>query len=543
MSGRPPALAPAALIALFVVIGSLWISRPGLYYDETLFVQASYPRDDVPIAYTIHVRGRPVALMVISYLGALKGWLYAPLLRFVPPSAALVRLPMLLTGAAALGLFYLFARRAFGPPAALAALALAATDPIYLFTTRLDWGPVAIQRLCLAAGCFTVLRWWHKRRSRDLFWAFVAFGLGVFDKATFLWLLVALALAVTLVFPRHVWSSLRSRALPVALAGFLLGSLPFLYYCSKWPGETFRQQRETPDKYAEKLRGLQYTLEGIILIGWLSRDPDPQPTPAESFLARLVYAVSPPQPFLETLVLPAWLAALLLLPGLPFHPWGRGMLFILLFLLFAFAQMLPIRNAGSAHHLALLLPFPHLFVAAGFTGARARIDPWLRHPRHRRAASLTLALTVALLAAVNLRAVAHHYYRILAFGGGNGWSEAIYSLHRSLERFHAERIFLLDWGMTNQLRFLSQDRLPLVEVPQPQGPDENAPYLQQWFSNPNVLFVKPAPGDPPAFPQVLAAFRRALAERNIQPQILETIRDQRGRPIYEILSLRPAPPN
>ena len=101
MLGRPVIL---ALIALFVVLGSLWISSPGLYYDEVLFLQASYPRDDVPIAYTMHIRGRPVALMLISYLGALKGWVYAPLLRLFPPSAALVRLPMLLAGAAAFAL-------------------------------------------------------------------------------------------------------------------------------------------------------------------------------------------------------------------------------------------------------------------------------------------------------------------------------------------------------------------------------------------------------------------------------------------------------
>ena len=536
MPGRPIVL---ALIALFVVLGSLWISRPGLYYDEVLFIQASHPRDDIPIAYTMHFRGRPVALMLISYLGALKGWLYAPVLRLFPPSAALVRLPMLLAGAAALGFFYLFARRAFGSTAALGALALAATDPTYLFTARLDWGPVAIQRLCLAAGCFAALRWWQKRRSRDLFWGYLAFGLGVFDKATFLWLLVALGLATALVFSRQVWRSLRSQALPIALAGFLLGSLPFLYYCWKGPGETFRQQRDTPDKYAEKLRGVQYTLEGVGLIGWFSRDPDLRPASPDSALARLVYAISPPQPFVETLLLPACVAALLLLPGLPFHPWGRGMLFLLLFLVFVFVQMLPLQGAGAAHHLALLLPFPQLFVAAGLTGARARLDPWLPRPSLRRAASLVLALVITLLAAANLRVVAHHYYRILAFGGAGGWTEAIYALHQSLEQSRAEKIFLLDWGMMNQLRLLSRDRLPLVEAAQPQGPEDNAPYLQSWLGNPNVLFVKPAPGEPPVFPQVLVAFGKALRQQGKEPRIVETVRDYRGRAVYEVLTVKP----
>ena len=540
MDIRPPAQTPrwarfaaCGLIGLFVALGSLWISRPGLYYDETLFIQASWARDDVPIAYTIHWRGRPVALMLISYLGALKGWLYAPLLAALEPSAALVRAPALAMGAAALGFFYLFARRAFGWQAGLAALALAATDPIYLFTTRLDWGPVAIQRLCLAAGCFAVLRWWQKRRGRDLFWGAFAFGVGVFDKATFLWLLAAMAAAAVVVFPRAVWRSLRPRAAAIVLAGLLLGSAPFLYYCWKWPGETFRRQREDPARYAEKLRGVQYALEGTILVGWLSRDPDASPAPPPDALARLVFAVVPRRPAVETLLLPACVAAVLILPGLAWHPWARGMLFLLVFLILVVAQMLPVANAGAAHHLALLVPFPHLLAAAGLAGARARLDPWFR-----RAGGTVFAAIVLVIAAANLRGVAHHYYRILAFGGGSGWSEAIYSLHDSLQRSRAERIFLLDWGMINQLRLLSRDRLPVVEAPQPQGPADTAPYLEEWLSRPNVLFVKPAPDEAPAFPQVTAAFRAALERRGLRAEVLETVRDLRGRGVYEILVVR-----
>ena len=153
------------ITAAFVGLGSLWIAWPGLEYDEARFVVASYPSPDVQAAYTMHFRGRPVVLMVVSYMGALKGWLYIPIPKAWPPSAALVRLPMLLVGAAGLYCFYHFARRAFGTTAALAALALAATDPIYLFTTRLDWGPVAIQHFCLLGGCLAFLKWWQQRRA------------------------------------------------------------------------------------------------------------------------------------------------------------------------------------------------------------------------------------------------------------------------------------------------------------------------------------------------------------------------------------------
>lgn len=527
------------LLAAFVGLGSLWISRPGLQYDETLFVLASYPRDDTPIACTLHFGGRPVALMIISYLGALKGWLYQPIVQVWSGSAALVRFPALLIGATSLGFLYLFTRRAFGWPAALAALALAATDPIYLFSTRLDWGPVAIQRLCLLAGCFGVLRWWQKKRARDLGLGFFVMGVGVFDKATFLWLLAALALSTVIVFPRALWRSLRPAPLAVATAGLLLGAGPFLYYNWKWPGEIFRPNVGRADNYGEKLRSIQFLIEGTALVGWISRDMDGPPLPPRDPMARAVYAIAPHEPLAETLLLPAATLALFLLPVLPFTPWGRGMLFALLFCLFAFAQMLPIRHAGAVHHLALCLPFPHVFVAAGLVGAREGLRAWLIRGTWRRIATVVLwALVLALLGA-NLRVVAHHYFRILGYGGGIGWSEAIYSLEQSLQRSQAERILLLDWGMSTQLRLLSGDRLPLEEAAHPQGPSYDASYMEGDLPNPRVLYVRHAAGEPAAFPQIAEAFQKLVALRGQRSEVVETIRDGRGRPIYEVLAVQP----
>jgi len=531
------------VLAAFVGLGSLWIARPGLQYDETLFLMASRPRADTPIAYTMHFGDRPVALMIISYLGALKGWVYAPLLGTRPASPAGVRLPAMLIGAAGLAFLYLFARRAFGWQTALLALALASTDPVYLFTTRLDWGPVAIPRLCLLAGCFGVLRWWQKQRLRDLGLACFAFGLGVFDKATFLWMLVALAAAALLVFPRSLWRGIRSPALPVALAGLVIGSAGFLYYAWKWPGETFRHQTEPPEGYAEKLRGAQHILQGAVLVGWISRDVDGEPLAPPDPLARAVYAVAPRLPHARTLLLPAALAALLLLPALPFRPWGRGMLFTLLVCLIAFAQMLPVRSAGAAHHLALLLPFPQLFVAAGLLGARQGLLAWLSRPPWPRVTVAALGILAAALLAANLRGVAHHYFSILGYGGGPGWSEAIYPLERSLHNARPERIVLLDWGMTMQLRLLSGDRLPLVEAEQPQGASYNPRSIEIHLANPRAVFVQHAPGESSAFPQIAAAFHKLAAERGFETRVVETIRDGHGRPVYQILSLRkPARP-
>ncbi|MBI3696309.1 MAG: glycosyltransferase family 39 protein [Acidobacteria bacterium] len=533
-------IAALLIASLFFGLGSLWIAWPGPEYDETLFVLASFPRPDTPLEYAMKFRNSQVALMLDTYLGALKGWLYRPILQMRPGSMAWVRRPVLLLGALSIYLLYLFARRAFGWQTALLALALAATDPIYLFTTRLDWGPVAIQHFCLLAGCWGVLRWWQERRGRDLALAFFVMGVGIWDKATFLWLLAALALSAAIVFPRQLRDALRPRAATIATAAMLLGAAPFVYYNLKRPGATFRQQADRTSQYAEKMLAARYVLEGVALVGWITADMDGSPLDPPDRLARAIYQLAPREPLAKTLLLPASILALLLLPALPFTPWGRGMLFALSFCVLAFVQMLPIRNAGAAHHLALLLPFPQLFVAAGLLGAWERMQSWLAG-RGRWIAHIVLWAVVMALLAMNLRAVAHHYFRILGYGGSSGWSEATYSLQHSLEQRRPDKAVLLDWGMATQLRALTGDRLPLEEASQPQGPSYNAGYLARDFSNPRVLYVQYTAGAPPAFPQIAEAFLKLAAARGYGAGIVETVKDRRGRAIYELLSLQPPP--
>jgi 4-amino-4-deoxy-L-arabinose transferase-like glycosyltransferase len=192
-------------LVTFLALGCIWIEYPGLHYDETLFVFASYPRIPGGSLFQIDLFGRPFTFMLMPYLGGLKGWIYRVILEVVPASALTARLPMLLLGALTIFLLYRLTRRTLGAVAALVAAWLTATDPTYLFTTRLDWGPVVIQRLCLVLGCFFVVRWHQERKDRFSFAAFFVFGVALFDKISFHWLLVGLTVGALAAFPRELW--------------------------------------------------------------------------------------------------------------------------------------------------------------------------------------------------------------------------------------------------------------------------------------------------------------------------------------------------
>jgi len=144
------------LCIFFVLAGNLLIPYLGIENDEALFAQGLYrPRGEL---YSIHIGRSSVPIMLMTYLGALKSWIYGPILKLFGISLYTLRQPMLLAGALSIWLFFLLLRRIAGLRAALIGCALLAVDSLYLLTACFDWGPVALQHLLLAAGVLLVVQ-------------------------------------------------------------------------------------------------------------------------------------------------------------------------------------------------------------------------------------------------------------------------------------------------------------------------------------------------------------------------------------------------
>ena len=91
-----------ALAAVVLSVAAPRAGLPGLYYDESIFVGAAYPQPGRGGLAFVEWFGEPTALLIMSYLGSLKGWLYRPLLDVFGGSAATARVPVLLLGVATL---------------------------------------------------------------------------------------------------------------------------------------------------------------------------------------------------------------------------------------------------------------------------------------------------------------------------------------------------------------------------------------------------------------------------------------------------------
>jgi len=90
---------PALIGSLFFLLAGLaYLTLIGIENDEALFAGAFLkPYGE---AYTVWIGHSRIPLMVMSYIGTLKAWLYRPLMRLFGTSPTVLRVPMLLAGAA-----------------------------------------------------------------------------------------------------------------------------------------------------------------------------------------------------------------------------------------------------------------------------------------------------------------------------------------------------------------------------------------------------------------------------------------------------------
>lgn len=518
----------------FLFLGRLWIDRPGPQHDEALFVHGIPESHPGAVAWEAEILGRGMPVMVMSYVGALKSWLYGALLAVFPATVATMRAPMIAVAALSVLFAFLFTNRILGWPAALLAVWLTASDPSYLFTSRFDWGPVAIQHLCLMLGCYLGIRWVDSRNPVTLAGAAFVFGLGLFDKVSFHWLIAALALSLIVLFPRRVFSEFRTRSVPVAVIFFLIGCSPYLLYRMQPDAEKPAVEIETsPQEYRVKYWTLWKAFNGTALNGWLTPLEAPVPAEPDSVLAAAAYTFMEPwrRP---TWTIPALFGSILLLPLALRTRHRKGLLFCLLVPLLALAQMVPVRAAGAVHHSVLVFPFPQMFLA----GTLVALTEITRRERLRRALIATSAGMGLFLVATNTASVMHQYAQVLHFGGAPYWSEAIYNLLNYLEKERPAKTFLVEWGMETQLEFLSGAQLQLVGLPEP-GPG-TARTIEEGLQMQGSLFVTYASDKFTDYPESHAFLAETAGRAGYRLNIKQTIPDYHGRTIYNVYEAVPA---
>ncbi len=532
MKPQKPTLRRASLIAVcafFFLAGLAILPLPGVQNDEALFATPLYePAYD--FCYVTVLRHK-VPLLIMSYLGTLKTWIYWLVFKIARPSVWSVRLPVLLMGVATLWLFWRVLERLGGLRAAIVGTALLATDAIFVLTTVLDWGPVALQHLLLVGALALALRFHDTGSGRALFGMFLLLGLALWDKALFLWVLGGLVVAAVVILPRELWRAFRWHRLALAAAGLCLGAAPLIYHNLLKPGDTLRSNASfTLRELGPKSVALYETLNGRGLLTYLVCErwmgmPRPPKTALEHVAVRVGGIAREPRASIFPWVV---LAAVLLLPLA--RRTRRAALFFLIAFAVAWFQMAVTERAGaSVHHVVLLWPLPHLLVALV---AAEMLRP-------------AAAVVIAVACGSNLLVLNQYYTQMVRFGSPSVWSDAIFTLTNRLRDLRPNHIFMMDWGTIDNVRLLSRGRLPIhvgMDAVGKDPPDEaDRALFRRMVDLPNAVFITYV--EP--WEQVEGTNRRTAilaGQLGCTVNVVEVIKDRNGRPVFRILRIAPPPP-
>jgi hypothetical protein len=414
--------------------------KPGLQYDEALPVLgAVHMRTDADEEFTlphdpdtwIRIGGQWIPLMTVRYVGAIKEYLWLPLLALLGPSTASIRALSALLGLIGIWGAAFWLRANFDARVAgVVALALA-INPSYVAMTVFDNGTVAIFMASLGLVCAAVALYQRRGVWWTAFLVGLAVGFGVWARVNFVWPVAAMAIAVMVV--------LRGKLLRIPLGhfvaaagGIVVGCAPLIVYQIVSHGGTFEAvgMFSSGDTLGHRL----YT-RLVMLSECLISDREHRAMWGDAVLPWWQRGV----------FLPMAVAAMVMC----LRRGGLRRIIAISFLMFAaclFFSGLPI----AEHHLVALLPFAAaLIVLAGFP----------RWP------------AVALAA---FYAGCAFYWQTTAVtglkrtGGEGPWSDGVVALAARLQQdaraVEKPLINFLDWGFQQNIYVLTEGQLPTQEV-------------------------------------------------------------------------------
>ena len=210
--------APQWAFSLFFLFALYRISFPGLNYDELYFANAALGGKGPTF---VQMRWGELPLFLMTYLGALKAWLYWPLFKLFGVSVWSVRLPVVILGAFGLFLLQKTLRQRGEERAAWMFLLLLVLNPAFVWGVKLDFGPVVLEFFLQALAFFSFLQGAHPLLLGLILAA------GLFNKIIFVWWLCGFLLAGFLLFPKERLRLSVSALLPAAFSVFWLWQFSF----------------------------------------------------------------------------------------------------------------------------------------------------------------------------------------------------------------------------------------------------------------------------------------------------------------------------
>ncbi len=546
---------PAAMIsmllpaALFLSATLPNLSLPGLQYDELYYVPPAaallkqqhdmdYVRIDPSV---IHLGARPFPLMFNYYTSFLRTYVTLPVFALWGINVATVRGSSIALGAIALLFFIAFTRRLTGrlEVAAMTGVLLA-LDASFIAYTHNDYVAASLMMALKGAGLWALLRGWQERETHWLYLGALLMGLGITDRASFLWLPFSLGPTLLLVHGKTILPEVRQR-LPrlkhwlFAAFAFALGAAIFIAFNLATLGGTFSPMagsfRHTTggadnlDFFGNLYLRLQM-LTDVFSGGYLSH----------AIAGEVAYQTTDwhfsgsPLSWLVPLSF-CYFVAKALMRLMARLPVKRSMVFLLAMtaLLLLFTCFTPTLHRG--HQLLMLYPFPHILVVLFLLEMLVRQRMIWRFSA-RTLERLWVAVLLVLMLAMARPII--DYHQLLQRTGGRGvWSDAIYEIVAEADQ-HPERTSVcMDWGFNANL--LSLTKQPVRTIRNYETTRRTPQQLAQLFDSTHVFLLHA-----PEYTYVGGAredFFEAVEQARAKVDTLRVFHQREGQPVAYLLSV------
>lgn len=536
------------ILLVYLSLTLYQIDLPGLHYDEAFeAVPAVQLLRGQPAALFRdsgwRVGGRVYPLMTQDYIGAINTYLALPFIMIFGATPTALRLMAVLVGAVTLGLSYAVARQLTGQRwVGLVAAAILAVDPTFVFWNRQGIFVTAVTApIALAAVWCWVQRLHSGQRRWTAAGAFL-FGLGLYAKVLFVWMIAALVGAAILLswswllrhLPRLTTQRLKAMLMETALALFALGlgCWPLIMYNWQTGGTFLNVSENALTSYygvnnlavganlAERfsqfiifLNGGHLWYLGRVVTNWVFPF-----IVGVVFVLVVILSIRKPTPVSTPGDFPSYKVALF-----PFYV-------IALVICFSIATV----SALWVTHFALLMPWPALAVALGSwflleTGAASR--------RWASASRLVIGLGVSVLILNGLVSTLRYHAALSISGGLSTHSDAIYDLSDWLAHNADGLVVAMDWGLAAPITYLTNGQVTPVEVfgYAWQSDVQLTSRLNGFIAQPEALYLWRAP-DEIIFDRS-ADFKALYRPHNLEETIEEAFYERSGRPVLGVTRL------
>ncbi len=414
-------------ICLYLFFATWKLNIPGPYYDELLFVDTATSFDPSLFIYKSFL-GIPILLM--SYIGALKAWIYAPIFNLLGVSIYSIRLPMILLGLGTLSIYFFILQKLVRQKLLFfCSFLLLCTDPAFSFVSRIDWGPNAIAHFLIALLFWQFLRYLKYGSPWMLLSIVITALLGVFEKLNFLWFLNGLLFAGFFCYRRELWGKFKLNKRPTVLI-LCLAMIIAIWLMIVWIIPASQAlEADKPFTLLDKANNTYHQLRLVL---------------SSESIYSMVFASS--YPYAIQMILPVLLGVSILTLLIRKNEMIVLARFSLLISICILVQIWLTRSAGGPHHLLLIWPLIWLVIILNSSAIICSYS-YLRSP---------IYLIIFILLIGN---ILHGSYFITQINLANSWrpswSPAIYKLIEDLEQDPAEEIFCLDWGLATSIKALA----------------------------------------------------------------------------------------